>query len=180
VMGVAYVNAYREGGNSRLAVYRDADRPTFVAKEFQELIEGMPEFADGLSDMRHFLLEYPKPPTRPTTSFIYWQEANFGLKPTVRINHVAIQEWPDGTLVASKQLYASHYFWTALELRVLIPDAARGEGFWFVTVVRSRTDGLSGVVGRIVRGKVRDASQKGIESMLTKTKKYVERPKPSA
>jgi hypothetical protein len=179
VMSVAYVNAYREGGNSRLAVYRDSDRPTFVAKEFQELIEGMPEFADGLSDMRHFLLEYPKPPTRPTTSFIYWQEASFGLKPTVRINHVAIQEWPDGTIVGSKQLYASHYFWTALELRALIPDAARGEGFWFVTVVRSRTDGLSGVVGRMIRGKVRDASQKGVESMLTATKKYIEHPKPS-
>ena len=27
-----------------------------------------------------------------------------------------------------KQIYASHYFWTALELRVLVPDAAR-QGF---------------------------------------------------
>ena len=59
-MGVSYVNAYREGGNSRLAVYRDSDRPTFVAKEFQELIAGMPEFAGELSGMRQFLLRYPK------------------------------------------------------------------------------------------------------------------------
>jgi hypothetical protein len=174
-MGVSYVNAYREGGNSRLAVYRDSDRPTFVAKEFQELIAAMPEFTGELSGMRQFLLEYPKPPTRPTKSFIYWQEANFGLKPTVRINHVAIQEGPDGTVVASKQLYSSHYFWTALELRALVPDPSRGEGFWFATVVRSRADGLSGVLGRMIRGKVRDASQKGVESMLTATKKYVER-----
>jgi hypothetical protein len=173
-MSVSYVNAYREGGNSRLAVYRDSDRPTFVAKEFQELIAGMPEFTGELSGMRQFLLEYPKPATRPTKSFIYWQEANFGLKPTVRINHVAIQEGPDGTVVASKQLYSSHYFWTALELRALVPDPSRGEGFWFATVVRSRADGLSGVLGKMIRGKVRDASQKGVESMLTATKKYVE------
>jgi hypothetical protein len=173
-MGVAYVNAYREGGNSRLAVYRDSSRPTYVAKEFQELIDGMPEFSDRLSDMRQFLLEYPKSPTRPTTSFIYWQEAEFGLKPTVRISHVAIQESPDATVVASKQLYSSHYFWTALELRVLMPDPSRGEGFWFVTVTRSRSDGLGGVIGRMIRGKIREASQKGVDTMLTATRNRIQ------
>jgi len=39
---------------------------------------------------------------------------------------------PGRTVVASKMLYASHYFWTALELRVLLADPARGAGFWFV------------------------------------------------
>ena len=56
-----YVNAYRKGGNSELAVYRDGDRPTFVANEFRELVNGMPELAEYLPDMRQYLLEYPKP-----------------------------------------------------------------------------------------------------------------------
>src|SRR6185503_18720937 len=106
VMALDYVNAYRKGGNSELAVYRDGDHPTFVANEFRELVNGMPELVDYLPDMRQYLLEYPKPGTRPTTSFIYWQEAEFGLKPTVRISHVAIQEGKDATIVASKQLYS--------------------------------------------------------------------------
>jgi hypothetical protein len=124
--------------------------------------------------MQRYLLDYPKPPSRPTTSFIYWQEANFGLKPTLRINHVAIQEGSDATIVASKQLYSSHYFWTALELRVLVPQASRGQGFWLVTINRSRSDGLSGFVGSIIRGRVRESARSGLESGLTAAKQYFE------
>ena len=124
--------------------------------------------------MRQYLLEYPKPASQPTTSFIYWQEAEFGLKPTIRLSHVAIQEDKDATIVASKQLYSSHYFWTALELRALVPDPSRGTGFWFVNVNRSRSDGLSGFVGRIISGKVREGARKGIESALIAAKKTLE------
>jgi len=174
MMAVDYVNEYRKGGNSALAVYRDGAHPTFVANEFRELVNGMPELTEYLPSMRQYLLEYPKPAPRPTTSFIYWQEAQFGLKPTIRLNHVAIQEEIDATIVASKQLYSSHYFWTALELRALVPDPPRGTGFWFVNVNRSRSDGLSGFVGRIIRGKVREAARSGIESALTAAKKKLE------
>ena len=45
-----------------------------------------------------------------------------------------IQEGAEETVVASKMLYAGHYFWTGLELRVLIPDPSRTPGFWFVNV----------------------------------------------
>jgi len=174
VIGAEYVNAYRKGGNGELAVYRDSDRPTFVANEFREMVNGMPELSQYLTDMRQYLLEYPKPLAKPTSSFIYWQEAEFGLKPTIRVSHVAIQEEQDATIVASKQLYSSHYFWTALELRVLVPDPKRGTGFWFVNVNRSRSDGLTGFVGRMIRGKVRDAARKGLESGLTAAKKKLE------
>jgi hypothetical protein len=175
VMAAEYVNSYRQGGNSELAVYRDKERPTFVANELREMISGMPELSDYLTDMRQFLLDYPKLATRPTQSFIYWQEAAFGLKPTIRISHVAIQEDPGATIVASKQLYSSHYFWTALELRALIPDPSRGPGFWFVNVNRSRSDGLTGFVGRIIRGKVRDGARKGMDAALLMTKEKLER-----
>jgi hypothetical protein len=77
--------------------------------------------------------------------------------------------------VANKQLYASHYFWTALELRVLLPDPPRGPGFWLVTVSRSRSDGLSGFVGRVIRGRVRSEARRGIETALAATKRTLER-----
>ena len=78
-------------------------------------------------------------------------------------NHLVIQDRPGKTVIASKMLYASHYFWTALEERVLQTDPARGSGFWFVTVSRSRSDGLKGFIGRFVRGRVRSEVQRGIE-----------------
>jgi hypothetical protein len=45
-----YVAGYRQGGNARLAIYRDAHRPTFVANEFRSMIEcvwGNPTGSDG-------------------------------------------------------------------------------------------------------------------------------------
>jgi hypothetical protein len=170
-----YVNAYREGGNARLAVYRDSDRPTFVAHEFQSLIGRMPEMSTYLPDLRRYLLEYPKHTLPGSSSFLYWQEAAFGLKPTIRINHVVITEGNEGVAVASKRLYASHYFWTALELRVLVPDPPRGRGFWFVTVNRSRSDGLSGFSGKMIRGKVRGEAASRMEAVLKVTKTSLER-----
>jgi hypothetical protein len=174
-LALEYVNAYREGGNARLAVYRDAERPTFVAHEFESLIGRMPELATYLPDLRRYLLEYPKYTLPGSTSFLYWQEAAFGLKPTIRLNHVVIAERAEGIAVASKQLYASHYFWTALELRVLVPDPPRGRGFWFVNVNRSRSDGLSGFVGKLIRGKVRGEAASGMEAVLNVTKTSLER-----
>jgi hypothetical protein len=82
--------------------------------------------------MRRYLLEFPKTTLAAVTWFLYWQETEFGLKPTIRISHVVIRQGPDEATVASKMLYATHYFWTGLELRALLQDPSRGSGFWFV------------------------------------------------
>lgn len=137
-------------------------------------MKGTPELTEDMPAVRQFLLEFPKPATRTTTSFFYWQDVAFGLKPTIRINHVGVQQAPDATVVASKLLYSSHYFWTALELRALVPDPARGPGFWLVTVNRSRSDGLTGFVGRAIRGRVQGEARKGLEQALTATKRRME------
>jgi hypothetical protein len=173
-LAVEYVTAYRRGGNAELAVYRDGERPTLVAQEFTELVQAMPEFGGGLGDVRRFLLEYPGFVPPRTSSFIYWQEASFGLKPTIRFNHFAVIEEARGVVVVSKQLYASHYFWTALEMRVLVPDPSRGVGFWFVNVNRSRSDGLTGFVGRIIGSKVRSEAENGMKAVLAVTKQSLE------
>ena len=170
-----YVNGYLEGGNSRLAAYRDATRPTFVAQEFAAMVDRMPEMTDYLPDLKKYLLDYPKVTLPNTESFLYWQNAKFGLKPTVRINHLTIATQPSHVAVVSKMLYASHYFWTAIEVRVLIPDPARGEGFWFANVNRSRSDGLDGFEGSLIRGRVRDEAEQGMQTALTKTKERMER-----
>jgi hypothetical protein len=168
-----YVTEYRQGGNERLAVYRDADDPVFVANEFRSMIERAPALI-LMPDLRQFLLKYPSATLEGSSDFFYWQEAQFGLKPTIRINHLVIHDRPGATVIASKMLYASHYFWTALELRLLVPDPSRGTGFWFVTVSRSRSDGLSGFVGRLIRGRVRNEAVKGTLAVLNATRSGLE------
>ncbi len=173
-LALQYVTGYREGGNRTLAVYRDHDRPTFVANEFRSMIERLPRLGAQLPDLTHYLLEYPNARLANATEFLYWQETQFGLRPTIRISHLVIQERPDCTVVASKMLYSSHYFWTALELRVLLPDAARGHGFWLATVNRSRSDGLSGFTGRVIRGRIRNEVADGARAALVATKTRLE------
>lgn len=169
-----YVNGYRAGGNARLAVYRDADEPIAVADEFRAMIARAPSLV-SMPDLQTYLLDYPSASLTGSTEFLYWQEAHVGLKPIIRINHLIIQDRPDRTVVVSKMLYASHYFWAALQQRDLFVDPARGPGFWFVTVSRSRSDGLTGFIGRLLRGRVRSEAEKGVERALKSTKARLER-----
>jgi hypothetical protein len=169
------VAAYREGGDDRLAVYRDKGRPTFVAKEFRTMVDALPSFGASFPDLKQFLLGYPRATLAGSNDFLYWQQVQFGVKPTIRISHVVVQEQPDRTIVASKLLYASHYFWTGLAVRVLLPDPSRGPGFWLISVSRTRSDGLSGFTGKFVRGRARGDAQKATLTQLTQTKTVLER-----
>lgn len=174
-LALEYIRGYLEGGNQRLAVYRDESRPTFVAQEFRLMIDEMPELAANAPNLKRYLLEYPGFQLPDSSSFRYWQEVQFGLKPTFRISHITILQNPGETIVASKMLYATHYFWTALELRVLVPDPSRGTGFWFFTISRSRSDGLSGFKGRLIRSRVRSEAENGTLAALNATRNQLER-----
>jgi hypothetical protein len=170
-----FVTGYLEGGNERLGVYRDSQHPTFAAAEFKSIIDRLPGFAESLPTLQRYLLEYPNASLPGATSFIYWQEVAFGLKPTIRINHVVIWPSQEGVAVAIKMLYASHYFWTALDLRLLVPDPGRGPGFWLVTHARSRSDGLTGFAGWFVRKRAQSEARDGALEALRATKTRLEK-----
>lgn len=169
-----YVNGYLAGGNGRLAVYRDHSRPTISADEFRGMVDHMPQLTTYLPQLRWYLLGYPRVTLPDATSFLYWQVTEFGLKPTFRISHLTIWNRPDQIVVASKMLYASHYFRTGLELRALIPDAARGEGFWLVIVNWCRADGLGGFLGPFVRSRVRSQVEDRARAALESTRRRLE------
>lgn len=174
-LALDYVTSYLSGGNGALAVYRDAERPTFVEAELRGLVGRLPELTSFVPEVRGHLLGFPSVTLPGSRSLLYWQETAFGLKPTVRISHLTLVERDEGMVVTSKMLYASHYFWTGLELRVLLPDPARGPGFWFITVTRTRSDGLSGFRGAIIRRMVRGEAEKGTLTALRSTKVRMER-----
>jgi hypothetical protein len=125
-LAYGYVTGYLENGNSALAVYLDSAKPTVVGTEFESMIDRMPTLTEYQPELRRYLLGFPKATFRDSMDFLYWQVAQFGLKPTMRISHLVIRESAEESVVASKMLYASHYFWTALELRVLVSDPSRG------------------------------------------------------
>lgn len=175
-----YVEAYRHGGNQELAIYRDAERPLFIAQEFADMVKRTSMLPESVPDVADLLLTHPPAP-KPASAeeFYYWSEADFGLKPVIRINHVVIQQPSVSHLVpyviATKQLYANHYFHTGLEIRALVADAERpGRSHFLVVLNMARSDGLTGVFGGVVKSKVRAASRTAMESALRSTKRLAE------
>ena len=81
-------------------------------------------------------------------------------------------------------LYASHYFWTGLELRALVADQSRGAGFWLVIVNRAvqmvRGGGGRGprhsadFSGTFVRRRVRNEVQDGAMAGLRMAKEMLD------
>ena len=166
-----YTIAYQHGGNAQLPVYQDKRHSTSVANEFSAMIDETPDpLLQYAPSLRQYLLKYPNAELSNGTSFFYWQEVDFGLKPTFRINHVAISEDPDNIVIASKLLYASHYFRAALEVQILVPDPSRGSGFWLVIINKLRSDGLSGSVGQMIRTRIQNEALKGLTKALHATK----------
>ena len=136
-----------------LAVYLDSERPQFVAREFEEMIGRVDLWPDVLTPLAKYLRGYPTA-ARPrlTSDFFYWSLAEFGLKPVFRINHVVVHGTgrTSGLLhvVAVKQLYASHYFHTAFEVRAVVSDGRpSGKGVYLVMLNMARSDGLTGLLG---------------------------------
>ena len=76
-------------------------------------------------------------------------------------------------MVAIKQLYASHYFQTALDLNFCVPSAT--DGFYLVTVKGSEQAGLTGPKGSMVRKVAIDKTRASLEKSLAAIKKQLDK-----
>ena len=132
---------------ARLATYRDSSRPTFVGQEFASMIERIPSLTQFLPDLKRYLLDFPKTTLPKSESFLYWQEAE--VRPQADDPHQPPHDYRAGDARCGS-------LEDALRQPLLLDPAGaaradtgcgRGEGFWFVSVNRSRSDGLSGFVG---------------------------------
>jgi hypothetical protein len=183
-MVLGMVQAYRQGGNHALGEYRDKEHPARVAEQFETMIGRASTLPDVLPELRGYLLEYPNAELHDSDSFFYWEKVAFGLKPTIRVNHAVIYrgrtQGRDYGAVAIKQLYASHYFHTALDMSVCVDDgaAAGPRGFYLLTLKGSEQEGLTGVKGSILRKVVVDKTRSSLESALASIKSTVEQSAP--
>jgi hypothetical protein len=168
--------AYRRGGNSALGAYRDKKVPSQVSEQFRDLLSRSSVLPEELPEFYAYLLDYPHATFPGSSSLFYWEKVQFGLKPTVRINqqivaHTAGRHGPVD-VVAIKQLYASHYFQSALDLNFCIP--APTQGFYLVTLKGSVQAGLTGPKGNIVRKVVTDKTRSSLQKSLQAIKSELE------
>lgn len=167
---------YQQGGNTALGTYRDKSRPTAVADTFTSLLAQMKSLPIYLPDLRTYLLEYPNAASNEIRSEFYWEKVNFGLKPTLRIVQAIVYRgtYPDkpAYAVAVKQLYASHYFETALDLTVCLRE--KKNGFYLITIKGSQQAGLTGFKGGIVRKVAVDKTRSSLQKVLAAYKQKLE------
>jgi hypothetical protein len=171
---------YQQGGNAALGTYRDKNHPAVVADTFASLLnrsKGLPVY---LPELREYLINYPKADASGIHSEFYWEKVSFGLKPTIRMVQAVIYQGKSpekpAYAVAVKQLYASHYFESALDLTVCIKDTQHPDhpGFYLITLKGSQQAGLTGFKGGIVRKVAVDKTRSSLEKALVSIKQKLE------
>ena len=170
---------YIQGGNAALGTYRDKKHPAVVAATFQSLLSRSKALPVYLPQLDRYLLEYPNANADNIQTEFFWEKVNFGLKPTLRIVQAIVYRDTNSeqqtSALAVKQLYASHYFETALDLTVCVKDSER-PGIYLITMKGSQQAGLTGFKGGIVRKVAVDKTRSSLEKALAAIKQKLESP----
>jgi hypothetical protein len=171
---------YQQGGNAALGTYRDKNHPAVVAETFRSLLSRSKALPAYLPDLDRYLLDYPNLNSRKIESEFYWEKVNFGLKPTLRLVQAILYRGAGSKelayAVAVKQLYASHYFETAMDLTVCVREEEHPQrpGFYLITLKGSQQAGLTGLKGSIVRKVAVDKTRSSLERALSAIKQKLE------
>lgn len=159
---VEYVTDYRTRGDSALPVYDDRGNLNVRSSEaFAAQLAESPYVYQNVPSLQHYLSTYPQGSLPGgAAEILYWSEdALPRLRPILSVTHLVLYtppELPGLTLLTAKQIYANHYFETALDLTAAID---RNPGIYLLVLRRFRFDNLPGGIlnirGRAI-GALRD------------------------
>jgi hypothetical protein len=175
------LQAYQRDGNRALITYDDKDEPLDPAKQFEAILSYAQTLPTKLPDCRHYLLAYPDAKPANTQDMFYWTNEKFGLKPTLRVIHVVTKKGQSANepayAIAEKQLYASHYFQTALNITFLVRNTdTSSTGFYLLRAMGSTQAGLTGFKGSLIRSKAVKQAASFLEKWLEDLKNNLEKP----
>jgi len=169
-MLLAYIKDYRTRGEAALIQYNDKRDRIKLADEQR----GLSSAAGYVSTV----LAGAKSDLQLLEETLVWSKIKFGLKPVIAVNHISIYKRNSDVgpqvLVASKQIYANHYFnaFLAFTAFVNVPGAANGS--YLVYENRSRADGLEGPFGKLKRGIVEKKAVEGLRGIIAQSKASLE------
>jgi hypothetical protein len=174
-----YMKVYLSGGNAVLAEYHDHEKPAPILRDLDEILEESPYILQYTPELFRYLKEFPRNPPKAVEDFVYWSREEFGLKPVVSVTHVTIYqgvgEDQPAVLIASKQIYASHYFDASLGLTALVEGGVDGSELQYLIYLnRTRAHGLGGTFSGVKRSLVGGRLRKSIEKTLFYTKARLE------
>jgi hypothetical protein len=164
-----YLQRYLSEGNTALIEYQDKSKPVHMAEEFRSLLEAEPSLAALIPAFYEHLADYPAAPLSGVEEFLYWSTENFGFKPVTSVTHVMIFRQSGHAVIASKQIYASHYFDASLGLTFVLDDPDSPRTMYLAYLNRSRIDLLGGFFGGlrrlVLRGRLMDGFKKNLQQV---------------
>ena len=178
-MLVDYVAAYQRGGTAEMATYADNAQPLDTPAEFRKVLAASPYLLQYSPELKRSLEEWPQDKAAGTEDLFYWAKDKFGPKPSIAIYHLTL--WrdpadPARAAVASKQIYASHYFQAGLDLTALVDAPKPPGGFYLVDLYRARIDPPTGMLSGVLLGKIRGGIEQGVAERLREAKARTEAP----
>ena len=171
---LSYIGTYLQQGNSALIEYRDKNKPVRLADEFRAVLNSRPGLAGVVPEFHEYLARYPTEVLPDVSEFFYWSTESFGLKPVASVTHVSIYAQPGRIVIASKQIYASHYFDASLGSTAALDENAEAPGpsMYLLYLNRSSIDLLHGFLGgfrrAILRGRLREGMRRNLVEVVRK------------
>jgi len=164
-MIVDFVTAYQQGGTDAMGTIMDKKAPKTRTEEYKALLGHSPYLPEYVKEFNDYLGAYPKGKLADTEDVLYWTRDEFGLKPVVSIYHMTLHREPRGALIANKLLASTHFFNASLEILAGVPTPD-GKGLYLLSLLRTRIDPPTGMLGGILMGKVKDGLETAVKENL--------------
>ena len=175
---------YLARGNDGMAPYEDHDGPVLPGVEVQGIATRMDGAKLAEPGVAEYLRRFPEMRRDDIESFLYWSKERFGSgKAIVAITHVSIIPGVGGgqteLVVASKQVFATHYFSASLSFVSITIPMASGDRY-LVYARRSHVDVLLGFWGGLTRRLVESRIKGDGPSVLEVIRRRIEGGDPPA
>ena len=127
-----------------------------------------------LPDLNRYLLHYPDSRPEEAQDLFYWEKVNFGLKPTIRVNHgIMLSDFRSGTgsCACDQAALRDALFSDRARSVLCVPgfEGLRRGRILLITVKGSRQAGLTGVKGGLIRKvavtRTRDSLERALNSI---------------
>jgi hypothetical protein len=162
------VNAYLARGHRGMPDYQARRDPVNLASTFAIVLQRSAFLPARAADLAAYLEQYPTVQLPGVESFLYWSKERFARKPVISVTHVTIMrrngrsQFPE-VLIASKQVFATHYTNGSLAVTMLLSDPPGSSPHYLIYVNRSAVDVVGGLLGirrAVIEGRLKRETER--------------------
>lgn len=179
---IDYTNEYMVRGKTALTTYDHDKHPLSISEDFSSLVLDTGFLQDYAPEFAKYLLDFPQNELPDAETFVYWSKEKFGLKAVISLTQVIIcrrkGENRNELLIATKQLFADHYFDSSLGFAIFSEQSRRSRlpGNYLIYLNQSRADALRGFMTGLRRSVVESRSLTALKNNMKVIKQRLEKP----